>query len=46
LIKDIVSSFDGQIWILQADTWMKNRQDRVRLAGEVVIFGKQLIKEV
>ena len=23
LIKDIVSSFDGQIWILQADTWMK-----------------------
>ncbi|MCK5793774.1 MAG: 2-phospho-L-lactate transferase [Anaerolineales bacterium] len=46
LIKDIVSSFDGQIWILQADTWMKNRQDRIRLAGEVVIFGNQLIKEV
>lgn len=46
LVKDIVSSFDGQIWILQADTWMKNRQDRIRLAGEVVIFGNQLIKEV
>ena len=46
LIKDIVSGFDGQIWILQADTWMNNRQDRIRLAGEVVIFGNQLIKEV
>ncbi len=46
LIKDIVSSFDGQIRILQADTWMENRQDRIRLAGEVVIFGNQLIKEV
>jgi LPPG:FO 2-phospho-L-lactate transferase len=46
LIKDIVSGFDGRIWILQADTWMNNRQDRIRLAGEVVIFGNQLIKEV
>jgi LPPG:FO 2-phospho-L-lactate transferase len=46
LIREIVSSFDGHIWILQADTWMKNRQDRIRLAGEVVIFGNQLIKEV
>jgi len=46
LIKDIVSSFDGHIWILQADTWMENRQDRIRMAGEVVIFGNQLIKEV
>lgn len=46
LIKEIISSFDGHIWILQADTLMKNRQDRIRLAGEVVIFGNQLIKEV
>ena len=46
LIREIVSSFDGHIWILQADTWMKNRQDRIRLAGEVVIFGNQLMKEV
>ncbi len=46
LIKELISSFDGNIWILQADTWMKNRQDRIRLAGETVIFGNQLIKEV
>ncbi len=46
LIKDIISVFDGNIWILNADTWMKNRQERIRLAGEVVIFGNQLIKEV
>jgi LPPG:FO 2-phospho-L-lactate transferase len=46
LIREIVSSFDGHIWILQADTWMKDRQDRIRMAGEVVIFGNQLMKEV
>ena len=46
LIGDLISSFDGKIWILQADTWMKDRQDRIRLAGETVIFGSQLIKEV
>ena len=46
LIKDIISLFDGKIWILNADTWMKNRQERIRLAGEVVIFGNQLMKEV
>jgi len=46
LIGEIVSGFDGHIWILQADTWMENRLDRIRMAGEVVIFGNQLIKEV
>ncbi len=46
LVREIVSCFDGHVWILQADTLMKNRQDRIRLAGEVVIFGNQLIKEV
>jgi LPPG:FO 2-phospho-L-lactate transferase len=46
LINGIIDSFDGKIWILQAETWMKNRQDRIRLAGEAVIFGSQLLKEV
>jgi len=46
LVPELVSKFDGNIWILKADTWMKDRQDRIRLAGEVVIFGNQLIKEV
>jgi LPPG:FO 2-phospho-L-lactate transferase len=46
LVPELVSSFDGNIWILKADTWMKDLRDRIRLAGEVVIFGNQLIKEV
>ena len=28
------------------DTWMKTREDRVRLAGEVLDFGQQIIEEV
>ena len=46
LVQDIVASFDARIRILQADTLMKDRPDRIRLAGETVIFGSQLIKEV
>lgn len=46
LVPDLVSQLDGNIWILKADTWMGDIRDRIRLAGEVVIFGNQLIKEV
>jgi len=33
------------IEVYSTDTWMKTREDRFRLAGEVVDFGQQLIKE-
>ena len=33
------------IKVFSADTWMKTRKDRFRLAGEVVDFGQQLLKE-
>ena len=45
LAQEIFSSFDGDLNILSSATWMKSRQDRIRLAGEVIIFGNQLIKE-
>ncbi len=45
-VEEIVASFESRIWILQADTLMKNRPDRIRLAGETIIFGSQLLKEV
>ncbi len=32
--------------VICADTWMKTREDRVRLAGEVLDFGQQIIEEV
>jgi LPPG:FO 2-phospho-L-lactate transferase len=31
--------------VLVTDTWMNTRQDRVRLAGDVISFGKKIIKE-
>ena len=46
LVPELMSKFDGNIWVLKADTWMGNLGDRIRLAGEVIIFGNQLIKEV
>ena len=45
LVNDIVASFNGRNWILQADTKMKDPSDRIRMAGETEIFGKQNIKE-
>ncbi|MCJ7718194.1 MAG: 2-phospho-L-lactate transferase [Anaerolineales bacterium] len=45
LIQEIFSNFEGGLNILYSNTWMKTRQDRIRFAGEVIIFGKQLIKE-
>lgn len=45
LIQEIFSSYDGKLNILYSDTLMKTHLDRIRLAGEVIIFGKQLIKE-
>jgi len=33
------------IKVYSTDTWMKSREDRFRLAGEVVDFGQHLLKE-
>jgi LPPG:FO 2-phospho-L-lactate transferase len=44
--RDIKGSSLSPLEILSADTWMKTRKDRARLAGEVLEFGQLLLKEV
>jgi len=46
LIKGIKNRDTHPLKVICADTWMKTREDRVRLAGEVLDFGQQIIEEV
>jgi LPPG:FO 2-phospho-L-lactate transferase len=46
LIKGIKDRETHPLRVICADTWMKTREDRVRVAGEVLDFGQQIIKEV
>ncbi len=46
LIKGIKDRETHPLRVICADTWMKTREDRVRLAGEVLDFGQQIIEEV
>ncbi len=46
LMKGITNRETHPLKVFCADTWMKTREDRVRLAGEVLDFGQQIIEEV
>ncbi len=46
LVKEIKDGETHPLKVICTDTWMKTREDRVRLAGEVLDFGQQIIKEV
>ena len=46
LIIEIEGISTNPLKIFCTDTWMKTREDRVRLAGEVLNFGQRLLKEV
>jgi LPPG:FO 2-phospho-L-lactate transferase len=46
LVKGIKNGETHPLKVICTDTWMKTRKDRVRLAGEVLDFGQQIIKEV
>jgi len=46
LMKSIKNRDTHSLRVICADTWMKTREDRVRLAGEVLDFGQQIIEEV
>jgi len=46
LMKGIINRETHPLKVFCADTWMKTREDRVRLAGEVLDFGQQIIEEV
>jgi LPPG:FO 2-phospho-L-lactate transferase len=46
LVKGIKDRETHPLKVICTDTLMKTREDRVRLAGEVLDFGQQIIKEV
>ena len=45
LISEIEQGGSGKIRAFCTDTWMKTREDRLRVAGQVMEFGQILIKE-
>jgi len=46
LISDIELKYSDSIKVLPTNTWMKTREDRVKVAEDVINFGQTLIKEV
>ena len=46
LVSDIEQKFSGALKVLATNTWMKTRDDRARVAEDVINFGKTLVKEV
>jgi LPPG:FO 2-phospho-L-lactate transferase len=45
LISSISGPDDQRPEVLVTDTWMNSREDRVRLAKEIITFGKRIVKE-
>lgn len=46
LAPEIVSARDGSLALLSTDIWMNTRADRLRVAEQVMAFGRSLVKEV
>lgn len=46
LEQEIISASDGCLALYSTDIWMKTRTDRLRVAEQILAFGRSLVKEV